>query len=540
MEQNSKTTSLARVQTHLAAECFNKLFIGGKFVDPVDGEKFPTFYPATGELLHEFPRGRANDVEAAIAAAETAWAEGTWANTAAAERAEIVARMAQGIEDNLEMLAEIEAADVGKPFRQAAMAIGGGAAEGKYWCSLGAVLDAEQNTPVNSGGGKGGVPPAEWDVVYRRDPIGVIGLISAWNYPLNVAFRKVAPALVAGNCAILKPSEIAGLSCMFIGKLAQDAGIPAGVFSVVTGDRDAGAALASSPSVSMISFTGSSLTGSKIMEACAPKLSQCALELGGKSALVVFEDTDLDRAVETTMKGFLTNGGQICTAHTRLVVQKGLEAPLLDRLKEELEKLPYSNDPITEKDRGDRAWEAGKTDVVQPVVCESQHKKVLGFLDEAKAAGVEVLTGGSVPDDAGVGTEGGYYIQPTVLTDVPRDSDVWQKEIFGPVLSVRSFSTEQEAVLEANSTAFGLASTVMSSDPAKAMRVANRIRAGAVYATSTGEGLLAEHPAVSRGGFGCSGVGRELGIGGLHEYTELKSVNYTGFSLADANEQRAG
>ena len=540
MEQNSKTTSLARVQTHLAAECFNKLYIGGEFVDPIDGEKFPTFYPATGELLHEFPRGRANDVEAAIAAAEAAWAEGTWANMAAAERAEMVARMAQGIEDNIEMLAEIEAADVGKPFRQAAMAIGGGAAEGKYWCTLGAVLDAEQNTPVNSGGGKGGVPPAEWDVVYRRDPIGVIGLISAWNYPLNVAFRKVAPALVAGNCAILKPSEIAGLSCMFIGKLAQDAGIPAGVFSVVTGDRDAGAALAASPSVSMISFTGSSLTGSKIMEACAPKLSQCALELGGKSALVVFEDTDLDRAVETTMKGFLTNGGQICTAHTRLVVQKGLEAPLLDRLKEELEKLPYCNDPITEKDRGDRAWEAGMTDVVQPVVCESQHKKVLGFLDEAKAAGVEVLTGGGVPDDAVIGTEGGYYIQPTVLTGVPRDADVWQKEVFGPVLSVRSFSTEQEAVLEANSTAFGLASTVMSSDPAKAMRVANRIRAGAVYATSTGEGLLAEHPAVSRGGFGCSGVGRELGIGGLHEYTELKSVNYTGFSLAEANEQHAG
>lgn len=540
MEQNSKTTSLARVQTHLAAECFNKLYIGGKFVDPIDGEKFPTFYPATGELLHEFPRGRANDVEAAIAAAEAAWAEGTWANMAAAERAEMVARMAQGIEDNIEMLAEIEAADVGKPFRQAAMAIGGGAAEGKYWCTLGAVLDAEQNTPVNSGGGKGGVPPAEWDVVYRRDPIGVIGLISAWNYPLNVAFRKVAPALVAGNCAILKPSEIAGLSCMFIGQLAQDAGIPAGVFSVVTGDRDAGAALAASPSVSMISFTGSSLTGSKIMEACAPKLSQCALELGGKSALVVFEDTDLDRAVETTMKGFLTNGGQICTAHTRLVVQKGLETPLLDRLKEELEKLPYCNDPISEKNRGDRAWEAGMTDVVQPVVCESQHKKVLGFLDEAKAAGVEVLTGGGIPDDAGVGTEGGYYIQPTVLTGVPRDADVWQKEVFGPVLSVRSFSTEQEAVLEANSTAFGLASTVMSSDPAKAMRVANRIRAGAVYATSTGEGLLAEHPAVSRGGFGCSGVGRELGIGGLHEYTELKSVNYTGFSLAEASQQRAG
>ena len=317
-------------------------------------------------------------------------------------------------------------------------------------------------------------------------------------------------------------------------KTAQDAGIPPGVFNIVTGDRDAGVALTLSPSVSMISFTGSSITGSKVMEACAPKLSQVALELGGKSALVVFDDTDLDKAVETTMKGFLTNGGQICTAHTRLIVQDNFKQPLLNKLKEELEKLPFCTNPITEKNRGDRAWEDGKTDVVQPVVCDSQHKKILGFLDEAKAAGVEILTGGGVPDEKVVGHSGGYFIQPTVLVNVGQETDVWQKEVFGPVLSVRSFSSEAEAVLEANSTKFGLASTVMSSDPAKAMRVANRIRAGAVYATSTGEGILAEHPAVSRGGFGCSGVGRELGISGLHEYTELKSVNYTGFTLADA------
>ena len=536
MELNTKTKSLAKVQTHLVAECFNKLYIGGEFVDPIDGDKYPTYYPATGELLHEFPRGKANDVESAIAAANAAWAEGTWAGMTAASRAEIVAKMAQGIEDNIEMLAEIEAADVGKPYRQAAMVLGGAVGEARYWCSLGKVLDAEQDVPVNSGGGEGGVPPEEFDVVYRRDPIGVIGLISAWNYPMNVAFRKVSPALIAGNCAILKPSEIAGLSCMFIGKLAQDAGIPPGVLNVVTGDGEAGAALAASPSVSMIAFTGSTLTGSKIMGACAPKLSQVALELGGKSALVVFDDTDLDKAVETTMKGFLTNGGQICTAHTRLVVQESIKSPLLNKLKEELEKLPFCNDPITEKDRGDRAWESGMTDVVQPVVCDSQHKKIMGFLHEAKATGVEVLTGGDVPDDATVGNSGGYFIQPTVLINVERDADVWQKEVFGPVLSVRSFSTEEDAVLEANSTSFGLASTVMSSDPAKAMRVANRIRAGAVFATSNGEGLLAEHPAVSRGGFGFSGVGRELGIGGLHEYTELKSVNYTGFSLADAKK----
>ena len=536
MTKVTKTNSLGKVQKHLKAECFNKLFIGGHFVDPIDGQKMPTYYPATGEVFHELPKGNANDIGAAIGAAEAAWSDGAWANMPASERGDLISRMAQGIEENIEVLAEIEAADVGKPFRQAELVLGGAANEGKYWGSLGAVLDAEQDKPVNSGGGVGGLPPTEWDVVYRRDPIGIVGLISAWNYPLNVAFRKVAPALVAGNCAILKPSEIAGLSCMFLGKLAQDVGIPEGVFNIITGDRETGAALVASPSVSMVSFTGSSLTGTKIMQASAPKLSQVALELGGKSAMVIFADTEIERAVEATIKGCLTNGGQICTAHTRLIVQEDIKDDLLKKLKDALEKIPYCGDPITERERGDRAWETGMTDVIQPVVSASQHEKIVGFLNEAKATGIEIYTGGEVPDPADLENSGGYFIQPTILTNVPSDSDAWQKEIFGPVLSVRTFSSEAEAIKEANSTAFGLASTVMSSDPAKAMRVANRIRAGAVFATSTGEGLLAEHPAVSRGGYGCSGVGRELGIGGLHEYTELKSVNYSGFSIAEAKE----
>ena len=536
MTKVTKTNSLDKVQKHLKAECFNKLFIGGHFVDPIDGQKMPTYYPATGEVFHELPKGNANDIGAAIGAAEAAWSDGAWANMPASERGDLISRMAQGIEENIEVLAEIEAADVGKPFRQAELVLGGAANEGKYWGSLGAVLDAEQDKPVNSGGGVGGLPPTEWDVVYRRDPIGIVGLISAWNYPLNVAFRKVAPALVAGNCAILKPSEIAGLSCMFLGKLAQDVGIPEGVFNIITGDRETGAALVASPSISMVSFTGSSLTGTKIMEASAPKLSQVALELGGKSAMVIFADTEIERAVEATIKGCLTNGGQICTAHTRLIVQEGIKDDLLKKLKNAFEKIPYCGDPITERERGDRAWETGMTDVIQPVVSASQHEKIVGFLNEAKATGIEIYTGGEVPDPADLENSGGYFIQPTILNNVPSDSDAWQKEIFGPVLSVRTFSSEAEAIKEANSTAFGLASTVMSSDPAKAMRVANRIRAGAVFATSTGEGLLAEHPAVSRGGYGCSGVGRELGIGGLHEYTELKSVNYSGFSIAEAKE----
>lgn len=260
------------------------------------------------------------------------------------------------------------------------------------------------------------------------------------------------------------------------------------------------------------------------MASCAPKLAPCMLELGGKSALVVFDDVDLEAALETCMTGFLANGGQICTAHTRLVVHNKVKDHFLDRLKTELEKLPFSMDPISEKDRSDRAWEDGiMPDVVQPVVCEKQHKMILSFLADAKAAGLKTLTGGEA------GPSPGFFIKPTVYVDVPQDSMVWQKEVFGPVLAVRSFDTEDEAVAEVNSTNYGLASTVMTKDKDRGARVANQIRAGTVFATSTGSGILCEFPGVQRGGYGCSGVGRELGVAGLHEYTELKSVGFVGF-----------
>jgi len=428
--------------------------------------------------------------------------------------------LSRSIADKVADLARIEAADVGKPVRQSSMTLPGAAGEGEYFSELAKTLDGEQGVPVPEFGG----PPANMRVGYRRDPIGVVGLIGAWNYPLNVAFRKVAPALVAGNCAVLKPSEIAGLSCMWLSQACEDAGLPKGVLNIVTGGPAAGEALSKHPNVSMVSFTGSSATGGRVMASCAERLAPVMLELGGKSALVVFDDVDIEKAVETTMKGFLTNGGQICTAHTRLVVHEQIKGPLMQRLKEELEALPFAHDPISEKDRGDHAWEPGKTSIVQPVVCDKQHKMILGHLERAKAAGLTLLTGG------GAGPSPGFFVQPTVFVDVPRDADVWQKEVFGPVLAVRSFSSERQAVEEANSTNYGLAGTVMTRDPERGRRVANAIRAGTVFATATGDGILCEFPGVQRGGFGCSGVGRELGLAGLHEYTELKSVGFCDYS----------
>lgn len=325
----------------------------------------------------------------------------------------------------------------------------------------------------------------------------------------------------------------------------------------------------------MVSFTGSSATGSKIMTTCAQRLAQTMLELGGKSALVVYDDVQLEEAVEAVMRGFLTNGGQICTAHSRLVVHEAIKAPLLARLKEEMEKLPFCDDPISECDRGDNAWVNRKPTVLQPVICKSQHDKIGSMLQNAREDGVAVICGGFLVTD-----RPGYYVQPTIFLDPPCDNAIWQEEVgprgispnelvdcgrvgeercqpyrcvcacvcvcvfflivvlrlqvFGPVLCVRSFTTDDEAVAEANSTRFGLASTVMCADPTRCRKVANRVRAGAVYATSNGKGLLFEFPQVQRGGYGQSGIGRELGLHGLYEYTELKSINFTGFTLADA------
>jgi len=569
-EESSSSSSLSRVQGYLKDDvCYNKLYIGGKFVDPLDNDSsssgddkkddgddskkgeedknttYPTTYPATGEHLHSFPRGKTSDVQAAVAAAAEAWEEGAWSSATAEYRASVVSRMADAVESNAEILAEIEAADVGKPVRQSSAVLGGCVGEARYWCSLGRVMDADQDVPASDGGGSGGLPPPSFDAVYRRDPVGVTGLISSWNYPLNVAFRKVAPSLVAGNCVVLKPSEIAPLSCMYLSRAAEIAGVPPGAFNVVTGDGSAGAALSSHPDVQMISFTGSTTTGSKIMNASSSKLSQCMLELGGKSAMVVFDDADLDKAVETTMKGFLTNGGQICTAHTRLLLQDTagggggeFKTKFLAKLKGHVEALPYSSDPITERERGDRTWESGMTDVVQPVVCESQRIKILDALRRAEECeDIEVLCGGGIPPESQA-NKSGYYVQPTVLLDVPLDHELWNTEVFGPVLSVRTFATESDAVAQVNSTPFGLASTVFTSSPGIARRVSAKIRAGTVYVTSTGDGLLAEFPCVRRGGYGRSGIGRELGLDGLYEYTELKSVIYTGgFSLKEATKK---
>eukprot|EP00040_Diaphanoeca_grandis_P036691 m.234943 g.234943 ORF g.234943 m.234943 type:complete len:523 (-) comp33664_c1_seq1:75-1643(-) len=512
--------AMQQVTEDLKHEAFNKLYIDGNFVDPVNGGTMDSINPASATIFHKFPKGGAADIDMAVAAAKKANLAGEWAGQTATERATKVFAMADLLEKSLLMLARVESADCGKTTHDAMAAISGMVGEARNWCALGKKLDDNQDELIDD-------PNLPFEVVYRRDPIGVVGLITAWNYPINVAFRKIAPALIAGNCAVVKPSEIAGLSVMYLAQLAHEAGVPKGVLNIVIGDRDAGARLTEHPDVSMVSFTGSSFTGSKVMASCSKNLSQCMLELGGKGGLVIFDDVDIDKAVETTMRGFLTNGGQICTAHTRLIVHESIQDQVLEKLKAKLENLTFAKDPVDELKRGDHAWEEGGVpDVVQPVVCESQYQKIRAAINLAVAdTSIKTLTGGVVNE---LKENEGYFIKPTVFYDIPNDHDIWQNEIFGPVLAVRSFSTEAEAITEVNNSAFGLACTVMCKDPVKARRVAIKVRAGAVYCTDTGHGILFEFPNVQRGGFGKSGLGRELGYDGLTEYTELKSINYSG------------
>ena len=297
------------------------------------------------------------------------------------------------------------------------------------------------------------------------------------------------------------------------------------------------AALAQHPDVGMVSFTGSSATGGKILAACGTnKIAKPHLELGGKSAIVVCADTKISAAVETVLKGFMCNGGQICSAHSRLVIHNSIKNEVLQQLKQKLEELvatkAYCYNPVSETDRGDRAWEDGCTDVIQSIVCQKQYDMVLNFLAKAEEDGLNnFLEVPSFPEPEGKeGTaHNGFFVNPHIFVDVAQDSDLWQKEVFGPVLSVRGFETEEEAIQEANSTRFGLAATVMTSDRGIGERIGSKLRAGTVFVSSTGEGILCEFPGVQRGGYGLSGVGRELGIGGFHEFTELKSVGYVGF-----------
>ncbi len=475
----------------------DRLFIDGRWVAPVAGGTFPVIDPATEQVVHHAPAGMSADIDAAVAAARRAFDTGPWPRLAGRDRALVLRAMAAGIRAREAELARLEVIDNGKPLPEAAWDIGDAAGCFEFYAGLAEELDDTASETI-------ALPDARFAARAVREPLGVAGAIIPWNYPLLMAAWKVAPALAAGCTMVLKPSELTPLTALELGAIAAAAGLPRGVLNIVTGTGpDAGQPLCDHPDVDKLAFTGSVPTGSRVMAAAARDIKRVSLELGGKSPFLVFDDADVDRAVEWIMFGIFWNQGQVCSATSRVLVQDGLYDRLLDRLVAEAGRIRIGN---------------GLDDgtLLGPLVSAGQRDKVLAAIARARADGATVAAGGGVPP----GFERGYFVQPTVLVDVPPDSAAWREEIFGPVVCVRRFADEAEGVRLANDSRFGLAAAVMSADLGRADRVAAALRAGIVWINCS-QPTFTEAP---WGGYKQSGIGRELGRWGLENYLETKQI----------------
>ena len=473
------------------------LFIDGRWTRPSRGQLMPVINPATEEIIHHAPAGTAEDIDAAVKAARAAFDHGPWRRLPSRERAAILCRIASGIRARKPDLARLEVLDNGKPLPEADWDIADAAGCFDFYAGLADTLDDEAAEPITVGD-----PRFVSKAV--REPVGVVGAIIPWNYPLLMAAWKVAPALAAGCAMILKPSELTPLTALELGAIVEEAGLPPGVLNIVTGTGPAaGQPLIEHPGIDKLAFTGSVPTGSKVMAAAARDIKRVSLELGGKSPLIVFDDADVEQAVEWIMFGIFWNQGQVCSATSRVLIQDGIYGEVLDRLVLEAGRIAI----------GDGFAPGVK---LGPLVSKSQYEKVLVAIDRAREAGCRVAVGGG----RAPGHAKGHFVAPTVLTDVPLDSEAWREEIFGPVVCIRPFADEPEAIRLANDSRFGLAGAVMSADLERAERVAAALRAGIVWINCS-QPTFSEAP---WGGFKQSGIGRELGRWGLENYLETKQV----------------
>ena len=474
----------------------HRLYIGGHWVEPARGGYFPVVNPATEEIIGEAAAATAEDVDKAVAAARAAFTGG-WSKTSGATRAVFLRAIAARVTERRDELARLEVADNGKPLSEALWDIDDVAGCFSLYADLAEELDRRQNEPL-------AIPDDRFRTVIRHEPVGVAALIIPWNYPLLMAAWKVAPALAAGATIVLKPSELTPLTALELGSIAQDCGLPEGVLNILTGFGEAaGEALVRHPGVDKIAFTGSVPTGSKIMAAAAQDIKTLSLELGGKSPFLVFDDADIEQAVEWIMFGIFWNQGQVCSATSRLLVQEGIAPKLLSRLVEESRKIPVGNG-------------LAEGTLLGPLVSASQYGKVVAAIERGRRDGLTLLTGGTRPSHL----PKGYFLEPTIFADVPTDHFLWREEIFGPVLATRCFRDEAEAIALANDSKFGLAAAVMSQDKPRCDRVAAALEAGIVWINCSQPTFLQ----APWGGVKKSGIGRELGRWGLENYLEVKQV----------------
>ncbi|WP_186075592.1 betaine-aldehyde dehydrogenase [Burkholderia gladioli] len=471
-----------------------KLYIGGAYVDATSGVTFDSFDPATGEHLATIQQAGEADVQRAVDSAREG--QHVWAAMTSMQRSRILRRAVELLRERNDELAELEMRDTGKPIAETlAVDIVTGADVIEYYAGLATAIEGLQ------------IPLREESFVYtRREPLGVCAGIGAWNYPIQIACWKTAPALAAGNAMIFKPSEVTPLSALKLAEIYTEAGVPAGVFNVVQGNGAVGAMLTAHPGIAKVSFTGGVETGKKVMSlAGASSLKEVTMELGGKSPLIVFADADLERAADIAVTANFFSAGQVCTNGTRVFVDRAVKDAFIARVLERVARIRVGKP-------SDAATNFG------PLVSPAQLDKVLAFIESAKAEGAKLLAGGERLTQGHFAN--GQYVAPTVFAECRDEMRVVREEIFGPVMSILDFATEEEAIERANATDYGLAAGVVTENLSRAHRAIHRLEAGICWINTWGESP-AEMPV---GGYKQSGVGRENGITTLEHYTRIKSV----------------
>ncbi|WP_232726219.1 aldehyde dehydrogenase family protein [Bacillus sp. FJAT-42315] len=473
-----------------------KMYINGEWKDGSDNKTREVINPATGEVTAHAAEGTVEDARQAIAVAKATFESGIWSDLPPVERAAYLHKIADKIDEKAEELAQLETMDNGKPLREAGFDMGDAAACFRYYAGMITQPDGQTYHVAD---------PMQAMVV--REPVGVCGLIVPWNFPLLMSVWKIAPALAAGNTIVFKPSEVTPVTPTKLMEIMEEVGVPKGVINMVHGAGPVvGNEIAAHKDVDMVSFTGGTKTGKHIMKTAADTMKKISLELGGKSPNIIFADADFEVAVDYALFGIYCGSGQVCSAGSRILVEESIYDQFIERFVERAKQIKVGPGLDEETEMG-------------PLVSQQHMEKVLSYIEIGKEEGARLLCGGERLTENGLGA--GYFVAPTAFADTTQDMRIVQEEIFGPVVAIQKFSSEEEAIRLANGTDYGLAGAVFTIDGAKAMRVIKKLRAGITWINSY-------HPTYNEapwGGYKQSGVGRSLGTFGLEEFQEIKQIN---------------